>query len=134
MKLRNPRSYSALLPYLLFSLVFSAFGQSLQPGDLVIVVDGPLNVRDQPGLLDQNGNRLTPLGSQMTGALGTIRGGPESKGGFMWWDIDYHVKRDGWSAQGMLTDGGGTFQEEYLAKVDEAAFPKFLSLPARTSG
>src|SRR3989338_8185068 len=50
---------------------------------------GLLNVRSTPD--------GTLLGTQATGALGTVIGGPTNAGGFNWWNINYDSAPDGWS-------------------------------------
>ena len=50
--------------------------------------------------------RATPagktIGSQILNAQGTIIGGPITKNGHTWWNIDYDTGADGWSAQNYL--------------------------------
>jgi len=41
-------------------------------------------------------------GSQNTGALGTVKGGPRVADGITWWNIDYDSSPDGWSAENWL--------------------------------
>ena len=45
----------------------------------------------------------TLLGTQTTGALGTVIGGPTIADGFTWWNINYDTGADGWSAEDFLT-------------------------------
>ncbi len=55
-----------------------------------------LNVRQTPstsGLL---------LGTQATGQLGTVTGGPTAADGYNWWQIDYDNNPDGWSVEDFL--------------------------------
>src|SRR3989344_3934555 len=61
--------------------------------DRVQVQSGPLNVRATASATG------TLLGSQGTGNLGTIIGGPISANGFNWWNINYDNAPDGWSAE-----------------------------------
>ncbi len=64
-----------------------------------------LNVRSTPsttGII---------LGTQPTGAQGTIIGGPINADGFTWWQVDFDNPPDGWIAESGLknvtgTDGG----------------------------
>jgi hypothetical protein len=56
--------------------------------------DGGIGVRSSPA--------GTKLGSQKLNAAGTILGGPTSANGNVWWQIDYDVAPDGWSAQKFL--------------------------------
>jgi len=65
--------------------------------DRVQVSSGPLNVRNAA-----NGTTGTILGAQVTGALGTVVGGPISQGGYNWWQINYDTGADGWSVEGYL--------------------------------
>ncbi|MBI2673768.1 MAG: peptidoglycan-binding protein, partial [Candidatus Zambryskibacteria bacterium] len=62
--------------------------------DRVQVSSGPLNVRSTA-----NG---TLLGTQATGALGTVVGGPTNAGGYNWWNINFDSGVDGWSAEDYL--------------------------------
>lgn len=68
-------------------------------GDKVQVVNGPLNVRVSAS------TAATLLGSQQTGSLGTITGGPTATNGYNWWNVNYDTGTDGWSV------------EDYLVKV-----------------
>ena len=45
----------------------------------------------------------TLLGTQATGALGTIIGGPVFADGYTWWNIDYDTGADGWSGENNYT-------------------------------
>src|SRR3989344_5880506 len=65
--------------------------------DRVQVNFGPLNVRSTPSTSG------TILGTQVTGQLGTVIGGPTNSGGFNWWNINYDSGADGWSAENYLT-------------------------------
>ncbi|MHB8710434.1 MAG: fibronectin type III domain-containing protein [Minisyncoccota bacterium] len=64
--------------------------------DRVQVSSGPLNVRATASATG------TLLGTQATGALGTVIGGPVSADGFNWWNINYDSGVDGWSAEDYL--------------------------------
>jgi chitodextrinase len=44
----------------------------------------------------------TRLGVQRKGALGTIVEGPATRGGEVWWRVNYHTGVDGWSVQRLL--------------------------------
>lgn len=44
----------------------------------------------------------TLLGTQTSGALGTVIAGPTVNGGFTWWNINYDTGVDGWSAEDFL--------------------------------
>ncbi len=44
----------------------------------------------------------TLLGTQTTGALGTVTAGPTAQGGFNWWNVNYDSGVDGWSAEDFL--------------------------------
>jgi len=55
-----------------------------------------LNVRSSPSTSG------TLLGTQPTGSLGTVIGGPTFADGFWWWQIDYDVAPDGWSVEDFL--------------------------------
>ncbi|KKT13412.1 MAG: hypothetical protein UV94_C0033G0003, partial [Parcubacteria group bacterium GW2011_GWC1_43_30] len=80
--------------------------------DRVQVSSGPLNVRQTA-----NG---TLLGTQTTGALGTVTGGPTNTGGFNWWNINYDSGADGWSV------------EDYLVKYTVAPSPTPTPTPTPT--
>ena len=62
-----------------------------------MVQSGPLNVR---GSANTTG---ALLGTQGTGAPGSVIGGPVVQGGFTWWNINYDTGVDGWSAEDFLT-------------------------------
>jgi hypothetical protein len=51
-------------------------------------------VRSQPG--------GTRLGVQKKGAFGTVIGGPVKSGSHTWWQLNYDVAPDGWSAEDWL--------------------------------
>ncbi|MFA6908664.1 MAG: Ig-like domain-containing protein [Patescibacteria group bacterium] len=55
-----------------------------------VQVTALLNTRDAP-----EGNIL---GNHQAGALATVIGGPVIQGGYTWWQLDYDVAPDGWSA------------------------------------
>jgi beta-glucanase (GH16 family) len=65
--------------------------------DRVQVINGPLNVRSTANTTG------TQLGTQATGALGTVVGGPTAQGGLNWWQINYDSGADGWSVETYLT-------------------------------
>jgi len=65
-------------------------------GERVQVSDGPLNVRAKASPSGKI------LGTQPTGALGTIVDGPKSSGGYKWWSVNYDTGADGWSAENYL--------------------------------
>jgi len=67
-----------------------------QLNDRVEVSSGPLNVRSTPS------TGSTILGTQATGALGTIVGGPTYADGFHWWNVNYDSGADGWSVEDFL--------------------------------
>jgi len=54
-----------------------------------------LNIRTTP-----NG---TLLGTQPSGAIGTVVGGPTTAGGYTWWNVNYDTGYDGWSVEDWLT-------------------------------
>ncbi len=56
-----------------------------------------LNVRATPNTAG------TLLGTQTTGALGTVTGGPVAQGGYNWWGINYDAGADGYSVENFLT-------------------------------
>jgi len=43
------------------------------------------------------------LGTQPSGAVGTVVSGGISQGGYFWWNINYDTGADGWSAEDFLT-------------------------------
>jgi hypothetical protein len=59
----------------------------------VQVSSGPLNVRSCAGI------SCSLLGTQSTGALGTIVGGPVAADGYNWWQINYTSAPSGWSVE-----------------------------------
>jgi hypothetical protein len=63
----------------------------------VQVSSGPLNVRSCAGI------SCSLLGTQSTGALGTIVGGPVAADGYNWWNVNYAVAPSGWSVEDYLT-------------------------------
>ncbi|MDO8521425.1 MAG: hypothetical protein Q7S52_04880 [bacterium] len=44
----------------------------------------------------------TLRGTQITGALGTVTGGPTNVNGYNWWNINYDTGADGWSVENYL--------------------------------
>jgi len=70
-----------------------------------------LNVRSTPS------TSATLLGTQATGNLGTISGGPTQADGFTWWNVNYDTAPDGWSV------------EDYLVKVNPTPTPTPLPSP-----
>jgi uncharacterized repeat protein (TIGR02543 family) len=65
-----------------------------------------LNVRATPSL---SGNLL---GTQTSGSLGTIIGGPVYADGYWWWNVNYDTGFDGWSVEDYLekyTVGSNTY-------------------------
>ncbi|MFA5809799.1 MAG: Ig-like domain-containing protein, partial [Thermoleophilia bacterium] len=85
-------------------------------GDRVQVSSGPLNVRATPTTAG------TLLGTQATGALGTVIGGPTAADGFNWWNINYDTGADGWSV------------EDFLVKIIADTTPPTVSLTAPAGG
>jgi hypothetical protein len=69
--------------------------QPFAVGNRVQTTDGPIGVRNAPA--------GTKLGSQQLGAAGTVLDGPMSAGSNVWWNVDYDVAPDGWSAEKFLT-------------------------------
>jgi hypothetical protein len=63
----------------------------------------------------------TLLGTQASGAQGTVTGGPTAQGGFNWWQIDYDTAPDGWSV------------EDFLVKVAALPAPAISSFTATPS-
>ncbi len=61
-----------------------------------IQTTGNLNVRSI-GAFDS-----VLLGTQLTGSLGSIAGGPSIAGGYTWWQVNYDNSPDGWSIQDYL--------------------------------
>ncbi len=56
-----------------------------------------LNIRDKAG------NSGKVLGTQPTGALGTIIGGPTKTSSSTWWNVNFDTGKDGWISQDYLT-------------------------------
>ena len=61
-----------------------------------VQVTASLNVRSTPSTSG------TLLGTQTTGALGTVIGGPVNANGFNWWNVNYDTGADGWSVEDFL--------------------------------
>ena len=55
-----------------------------------------LNVRNAPSTSG------TLLGTQLSGASGTVTGGPVQANGYWWWQVDYATGPDGWSVENWL--------------------------------
>jgi len=58
-----------------------------------IKTTGTINVRQTPSSFG------TLLGSQSSGYLGTVIGGPTYADGFWWWQINHDIDPDGWSIE-----------------------------------
>ncbi|TSC69191.1 MAG: Uncharacterized protein G01um101456_292, partial [Parcubacteria group bacterium Gr01-1014_56] len=69
---------------------------SIQIGSRVETTAG-INVRSGPGSAG-----TTILGSQQTGALGTVIDGPQTVSGGIWWNINFDTKADGWAISNYL--------------------------------
>ena len=65
-------------------------------GDRIQVSSGPLNVRATASLTG------TLLGTEATGALGTVAGGPTASGGYSWWNVSFDNALTGWSVEDYL--------------------------------
>jgi hypothetical protein len=59
-----------------------------------------LQVRKSPCT---NNGQCKVLGSQASGAKGTVIGGPTKANGYTWWNIKYDTGADGWSVENYLT-------------------------------
>jgi hypothetical protein len=66
-----------------------AIGQAVQTSSTV-------NVRSSASALSRSSGR------QIWGATGTIIGGPVTGNGYTWWQVDYAVSPDGWTAEDYL--------------------------------
>ena len=64
--------------------------------DRVEVTSGPLNIRSCPG------TSCSTLGTQTTGALGTVTGGATYASGYYWWQINFDSGADGWAVENYL--------------------------------
>ena len=62
-------------------------------GDRVLIVE-KIKVRSSPA--------GTVKGSESTGALGTLVGGPVNMNGYTWWNVDYDNGVKGWSAEDFM--------------------------------
>ncbi len=60
------------------------------------VISGPLNVRAEPTVSS------TLLGTQATGVVGIVVGGPVVADGYTWWNIHYPNSPIGWSVENFL--------------------------------
>jgi chitodextrinase len=65
-------------------------------GDRVQVYGGSVRVRSGAT------TSASSLGTQTSGSLGTVVGGPVSANGYIWWNINYDTGADGWSIQNRL--------------------------------
>lgn len=74
----------------------------ISANDRVQVSSGPLNVRATANTAG------TLLGTQATGAFGTVISGPIAQGGFNWWNVNYDTGVDGWSVENYLTKAVAT--------------------------
>ena len=75
------------------SLAFAQSTANLTIGDKIVIVD-TINVRssaDGP-----------VIGTQTRGMTGTLVGGPQNAGGYVWWKVDYNNGTDGWSAEDFM--------------------------------
>jgi hypothetical protein len=61
-----------------------------------VTTTAALNVRSTPSTSG------AIVGTQPTGATGTIVGGPVSQGGYWWWQVNYATGADGWSVENWL--------------------------------
>ncbi len=61
-----------------------------------VQVTASLNVRATPGTSG------TLLGTQASGALGTVAGGPTYANGYWWWNITFNTSPSGWSIEDYL--------------------------------
>jgi parallel beta-helix repeat protein len=61
-----------------------------------ITTTSGLNVRSSASLT------ASILGTQATGATGSIIGGPVNAGGYWWWQVNYDTGADGWSVENYL--------------------------------
>ncbi len=83
-----------------------------QLNDRVTVSSGPLNVRATPSI------SATLVGTQNTGALGTIIGGTIYADGYFWWNVNFDTGADGWSVEDYLS--GYTPPTTYVLSVSTA--------------
>ena len=67
---------------------------NIQIGNTVGVTTNKLRVRATPG--------GSTLGFQYFGAEGKVIAGPAQANGYTWWNIDYDIAPDGWSAENWL--------------------------------
>ncbi len=65
-------------------------------GARVQVSSGPLNVRSTANTVG------ALLGTQQTGALGTVTSGPTAQGGYNWWNVNFDSGVDGWSVEDFM--------------------------------
>ena len=61
-----------------------------------VTTTSAVNVRSTPSTSG------TLLGTQSTGAQGTVIGGPVQSNGYWWWQVDYATGPDGWSVENWL--------------------------------
>ena len=64
--------------------------------DRIQVYGGSVRVRSTPSTSG------TSLGTQTSGKLGTVVGGPVTANGYIWWNVNYDTGADGWSIQNRL--------------------------------
>ena len=62
----------------------------------IVTTSSALNVRNAPSTSG------ALLGTQSSGATGTIIGGPVQADGYWWWQVDYATGADGWSVENWL--------------------------------
>ena len=79
-----------------FSITWPLLSTKFALNDRVQVSSGPVNVRQTPYAFG------TLLGTQATGARGTVIAGPSYGNGSWWWNLDYDVIPDGWSLETSL--------------------------------
>ncbi len=72
-----------------------------QPAPSTKFISGA-QVQTNTGVNVRNPANGTLLGTQSTGAIGTVIGGPVWTGGYFWWNVDYASGVDGWSAEEYL--------------------------------
>lgn len=78
----------------IFRTVSALVSTKFTIGDRVQVNTTALNVRDAAS----GGS----LGTQALNSLGSILGGPTVAGGYSWWNINFDIGADGWSAEDFL--------------------------------
>ena len=89
--------FSFLATAALIVFLWPAYAGAFSVGDRIVVVSGPWNVRATPSTSG------TSLGTQTTGAKGTVAGGPTTATGYTWYNVNFDNAPSGWIVQNGLS-------------------------------